>query len=77
MPVGCLCARDGRGTAGGWGGGGGTTRRNDEDETRLYGHAHAQASPAVGPVAVAVAGSCGGGDRGFTPVEGGEALINT
>lgn len=40
-------------------------------------HAHAQASPAVGPVACAAAGNCGGGDRGFTPVEGGEALINT
>lgn len=41
--------------------------RNAGDEAHLYGHAHAQASPVVGPVAVAAAGSCGGGDRGFPP----------
>lgn len=41
--------------------------RNAGDEAHLYRHAHAQASPVVGPVAVAAAGSCGGGDRGFPP----------
>jgi hypothetical protein len=41
--------------------------RNAGDEAHLYGHAHAQASPVVGPVAVAAAGSCGGGDRGSLP----------
>lgn len=41
--------------------------RNVGDEAHLYRHAHAQASPVVGPVAVAAAGSCGGGDRGFPP----------
>lgn len=35
--------------------------------TFIWAHAHAQASPVVGPVAVAVAGSCGGGDWGFPP----------
>lgn len=35
--------------------------------TFIWAHAHAQASPVVGPVAVAAAGSCGGGDRGFPP----------
>lgn len=41
--------------------------RNAGDEAHLYGHAHAQASPVVGPVAVVAAGSCGGGDRGSPP----------
>lgn len=41
--------------------------RNVGDEAHLYRHTHAQASPVVGPVAVAAAGSCGGGDRGFPP----------
>ncbi|KOX67960.1 hypothetical protein WN51_07940 [Melipona quadrifasciata] len=45
----------------------GERRKEKGDEARLYGHAHAQASPAVGPVACAAAGNCGGGDRGFTP----------
>ena len=48
----------------------GERRKEKGDEARLYGHAHAQASPAVGPVACAAAGNCGGGDRGFTPRRG-------
>lgn len=39
-------------------------------------HTEKKASLVVGPVAVAVASSCGGGDR-RPPIEGGEALINT
>ncbi|KAF7411671.1 hypothetical protein HZH66_000567 [Vespula vulgaris] len=38
---------------------------------RIYMATHTRkqaASPAVGPVAVAAAGSCGDGDRGFTPI---------